>query len=1080
MSTSHDTGVKEFFFVRRPTVAIVLAIVLVIFGLVTLRGLPISQYPNVVPPGVQINATYPGANALAVEQSVATPLEQQLNGVENMLYMRSVNANDGTSQIRIDFEVGTDLDMANVLVQNRVAQAQASLPDAVKRLGVNVKKSLSFPLLLITLRSPNGTYNNAFLNNYATINVVDSLARISGVGQVTQFGGSEYAMRVWLKPDQLAKLGVTVNEVSQAIQQQNVLAPAGQIGGAPEPQGTEFSYVLRTKDRFESGEQFGEIVVKADPSVGSLVRLKDVARIELGTQYYNSSARFNGADAAVLALYQVPGSNALDVAKKVRATLDELKSRFPDDVEYVVSLDTTKAVTEGIDEIVHTLRDAVILVVLVVFLFLQSWRATLIPILVVPVSLIATFAVFPLLGFSVNVLSLLGLVLAIGIVVDDAIVVVEAVMHHMEHGATPREATNLAMREVAGPVAAIALILCAVFVPVVFMGGISGLFYQQFAVTIAVSVLFSALGALTLTPALCAMLLKKSEPSSGLLGRFFGGFNRAFDRATGAYVGISGFVARKLLRGLVLFAAIIFGTYLCGKSLPSGFIPEEDQGYLLANMQLPDAASLERTGKASRSVEQIILDTPGVESVTTIDGFSLLTSSSSSNTTFFFVWLKPWAERPGMALSSFGIIQRLNKRLMSEFQEGMAMAFGPPAIPGLGNGSGFSMMLQDRGGNKPEYLEQNARAFIQAAQKRPEIRGITTLYRASVPQLFAAVDEDKAQAAGVSVGDINATLGAFLGGSYVNDFNRFGRLYKVYLQADAQYRDNADDIRSYYVRNKNGEMVSLGTLVDTSPTNGPEFTNRFNLYRSAELIGGSAPGYSSQQTLQALKEVAREVLPSDIGYDWNAMSYQEERAAGTGAAVFILGMLFVFLILAAQYESWSLPLSVLLGTPCAVFGALLGIWICRQFSASYLNNIFAQIGILTLVGLSAKNAILIVEFARMKAHEGVPVLDAALEAARLRFRPILMTAFAFILGVVPLVIAKGAGAEGRKVMGMAVFSGMLMATILGVILVPMLFVLVERLFGGRREKVSGVEVVGEGGGFPDAPHSDQSRNKVNP
>lgn len=1049
MSLQSGATTKDFLFVRRPTVAIVMAIVLVILGLVTLTGLPISQYPNVVPPGVQINATYPGANALAVEQSVTTPLEQQLNGVEHMLYMRSVNANDGSSQIRIDFEVGTDLDMANVLVQNRVAQAQASLPDSVKRLGVNVKKSLSFPLLLIALRSPKGTYNNSFLNNYATINVVDSLARISGVGQVTQFGGSEYAMRVWIKPDQLAKLGVTVSEVQQAIQQQNILAPAGQIGGPPAPPGTDFSYVMRTKERFVSPEQFGEIVVKADPSSGALVRLKDVSRIELGTQYYNSSARFNATDAAVLALYQVPGSNALEVANKVRATLQELATRFPEDVEYTISLDTTKAVTAGIDEIVHTLRDAVILVILVVFLFLQSWRATLIPILVVPVSLIATFAVFPLLGFSVNVLSLLGLVLAIGIVVDDAIVVVEAVMHHMEHGASPREATNLAMKEVAGPVAAIALILCAVFIPVVFMGGISGLFYQQFAVTIAVSVLFSALGALTLTPALCAMLLKKSEPSRGPLGRFFSGFNAVFDKATGAYVGISGFVARKVLRGVVLFGAIMVGVFLCGRALPSGFIPEEDQGYILANMQLPDASSLERTGKASRTVEEIIMDTPGVESVTTIDGFSLLTSSYSSNNTFFFIWLKPWEDRPGRALSSFGIIQRLNKRLMEQFQTGMAMAFGPPAIPGLGNGSGFSMMLQDRGGNKPEFLEQQARAFIQAAQKRPEIRGVTTLYRASVPQLFAAIDEDKAQAAGVSVGDVNSTLGTLLGGSYVNDFNRFGRLYKVYVQADAQYRDSADDIRAYYVRNRNGEMVSLGTLIDTKPTSGPEFTNRFNLYRSAEIIGGSAPGYSSQQTLAALKEVAREVLPADMGYDWNAMSYQEEKAAGTGATVFLFGMLFVFLILAAQYESWALPLSVLLGTPCAVFGALAGIWLCRQVSPSYLNNIFAQIGILTLVGLSAKNAILIVEFARMKAHEGMPLLEAALEAARLRFRPILMTAFAFILGVLPLVLASGAGAEGRKVMGMAVFSGMLMATILGVVLVPMLFVVVERFLGRK-------------------------------
>ncbi|MFO0417094.1 MAG: efflux RND transporter permease subunit, partial [Pseudomonadota bacterium] len=687
--------------------------------------------------------------------------------------------------------------------------------------------------------------------------------------------------------------------------------------------------------------------------------------------------------------------------------------------------------------------------VFVVFIFLQSWRATLIPILVVPVSLIATFAVFPLLGFSVNVLSLLGLVLAIGIVVDDAIVVVEAVIHHMQHGLSAREATNRAMKEVAGPVVAIALILCAVFVPVVFMGGITGLFYQQFAVTIAVSVLFSALGALTLTPALCSILLKPTGESKGVMGRFFGWFNRAFDRATGAYVGVAGFVARKLVRGVILLAAVIAGGVLFGRALPSGFIPEEDQGYILANMQLPDAASLQRTAESSRVVEDVIRNTPGVESVTTIDGFSLLTSSTSSNNTFFFIWLKPWEERPGMALSSFGIIKALNARLAREFQAGVAMAFGPPAIPGLGNGGGFSLMLQDKGGNKPEYLEQQVRAFIQEASKRPEIRGITSLYRASTPQIFADIDEDKAIAAGISMSEVNATIGTLLGGSYVNDFNRFGRLYKVYLQAEAEYRDQADDIRSYYVRNRNGEMVSLGTLVSTKSISGPEFTNRFNLYRSAEVIGGSAPGFSSSQTLQALKEVAKQVLPLDIGYEWNAMSYQEERAAGTGAMVFIFGMIFVFLILAAQYESWGLPLSVLLATPCAVFGALGGIWLCRMGSPAYLNNIFAQIGMLTLVGLSAKNAILIVEFARAKTEEGMGLLEAALEAARLRFRPILMTAFAFILGVVPLVIAKGAGAQGRKVMGVSVFSGMLMATILGVVLVPMLFVLIESLLGKR-------------------------------
>jgi HAE1 family hydrophobic/amphiphilic exporter-1 len=1049
-------NVSDYFFVRRPTVAIVMSIVLVIFGLVTLGGLPIAQYPDVVPPEIQVNASYSGANALAVEQSVTTPLEQQINGVENMIYMRSINANDGTTSVRVSFEVGSDLDMSNVLVQNRVSQAQASLPEEVKRLGVTVKKSLSFPLLLIALRSPQGSHDNTFLSNYATLNLIDPLARIAGVGQVNQFGGSEYAMRVWIKPDQVAKLGVTVSDITRAIQQQNVIAPAGQIGGPPAPEGTEFTYVVRTKDRLETAEQFGNVIIKSDDTTGSIIRLKDVARLELGTQLYNSQGRFNGEPAAILSIYQVPGSNALQVAENVRKTMESLKARFPEDIEYVISLDTTKAVTAGIDEIVHTLRDAIILVVLVVFIFLQSWRATLIPILVVPVALIGTFAVFPLLGFSVNVLSLLGLVLAIGIVVDDAIVVVEAVMHHIEHGLSPREATNKAMKEVAGPVVAIALILCAVFVPVVFMGGITGQFYQQFAVTIAVSVLFSALGALTLTPALCAMFLKHSTPSGGWLGRFFAAFNRVFDRVTGGYVGIAGHLCRKLGRGALVCVAVLAGVAFFGKSLPSGFIPEEDQGYILANLQLPDAASLQRTSTAAEDVERIILETPGVDSVTTVNGFSLLSQSYASNNTFFFIWLKPWDERPGMRLSSFGIIKRLNYFFSREITQGMAMAFGPPAIPGLGTGSGFSMMLQDQSGKGPEYLESQAQAFIQAASKRPEIGRITSMFRANVPQLFARVDEDKALAAGVALADVNQTLASFLGGAYVNDFNRFGRLYKVYLQAEAEYRDKEDDVRTYYVRNRNGDMVSLGSLVDFSPTVGPEFTNRFNLYRSAELIGAPAPGYSSAQTLRALKEVAAEVLPADMSYDWNAMSYQEEKAAGSGAIVFFLGMLFVFLILAAQYESWSVPFSVLLGTPVAVLGALGGIWLCRLVSESYLNNIFAQIGIVTLVGLTAKNAILIVEFARIKVGEGMPLIEGTLEAAKLRLRPIVMTAFAFILGVVPLVIASGAGAEGRKVMGMSVFSGMTVATVVGVCLVPMLFVLVEKL-SGRSDGASKTE-----------------------
>lgn len=1031
------------FFVRRPTVAIVISIVMIIFGVVALGGLPISQYPEVVPPEIQVNSTYTGADAIAVEQSVTTPLEQKINGVENMIYIRSINANDGTSSIRISFEVGSSLDMSNVLVQNRVSEGQASLPEEVKRLGVTVKKSLSFPLMLVTLRSPNGTYASDFLNNYAGINVNDAIARIRGVGQVNLFGGSDYAMRVWVTPEQLANLGITVTDISNAIKAQNVIAPGGQVGGPPAPAGTESAKAVKLKGRLTSPEEFENIIIKANGD-GSMIRIRDIARVELGTQLYNAVGRFDGAPGAVIAIYQVPGSNALEVVKNVRATMEELSSRFPADLEHVISLDTTKAITEGVNEIIHTLIEAVVLVVLVVFIFLQSFRATLIPILTVPISLIATFAVFPMLGFSVNTLSLLGLVLAIGIVVDDAIVVVEAVMHHIEHGLSPKEATIKAMKEVSGPVVAISLILSSVFIPVVFMGGITGRFYEQFAVTIAISVLFSAFNALTLSPALSAMLLRPAKEQKGWLGRFFAGFNRVFDRFTTGYVGIAGHLIRKAVRTVLIFAVVILGVLFFGKSLPGGFIPEEDQGYILANLQLPDAASLERSDQTAKKVESMIMETPGVESVTTITGFSLLTQAYASNNAFFFITLKPWEDRTAPETHSFKVIEALNTKFAG-VSEGLAFSFGPPAIPGLGTGSGFSMMLQDRSGGTPEFLAEQTANFMAEARKRPEIGRITTMYSAKVPQVYADIDREKVSKLGISLAEASQTLGTFLGGAYINDFNRFGRLYKVYIQAEAKYRDNLDDVNLFHVRAASGEMVPMATLLNTASISGPEYTNRFNLYRAAELVGSAAPGYSSAQALNALEEVAKQTLPREMSYDWNAMSYQEKKSGGA-LATLLLGVVFVFLILAAQYESWALPFSVLLGTPFAAVGALGGIWLARMLLGdAYLNNIYTQIGLLTLVGLAAKNAILIVEFARMKTHEGMSLVDAALEGAKLRFRPILMTAFAFILGVVPLVTASGAGAEGRKVMGMGVFSGMLVATILGVLLVPALFVFIERL-----------------------------------
>ncbi|MBP1643163.1 MAG: bepE 2 [Acidobacteria bacterium] len=1035
------------FFIDRPVFAIVLSILIVLLGGVALQDLPIAQYPEVTPPQVVVSATYVGASALDVERSVATPLEQQINGVENMLYVKSNNSGAGTMDLRVLFEVGSDLDMSNVLVQNRVSQATASLPEDVKRLGVTVKKALDFPLLLVTLRSPRGTYDNDFLSNFVSINVTDAIARIRGVGQVSAFGGSDYAMRIWVRPDRLAQLGLTIPDLVQAVQQQSVIAPGGQIGAQPAPQGTQRTYTVTTLGRLSAPEEFAAIVVRSNPD-GSRVLLGDVARLELGAQNYNMLGRLDGQPAAVLSIYQSPGSNALEVARAIRRTMDDLATSFPEDVEYAVSMDTTLAIEAGIEEIVHTLFEALLLVILVVFVFLQNWRATLIPLLTVPVSLIGALAVFPALGFSINVLSLLGLVLAIGIVVDDAIVVVEAVMHHLEHGLSPREATVKAMEEVSGPVVAIALILTAVFVPVAFIPGLTGRLYQQFAITIALSVLLSALNALTLSPALAAKLLRPGS-GGGRLAGFYRAFNRLFGRLTTGYLGLAGHLARKLVLSLGLVAALVALTGLLGGRLPTGFVPEEDQGYGLIAIQLPDASSFELTDRVARKVEAILAETDGVAHGTLVLGYSMLSGSASPYNATVFLTFDEWSARADPSLVAPRLLRALNARFAREIPEAIVYAFGPPAIPGLGTGAGFSMMIQDRVGSTPQELERVTQEFVAAARQRPEIGNASSVFSARVPQLFADTDRDKALKQGVAIGDVNSTLAASLGGAYVNDFNRFGRVYKVYVQAEAAYRDRPEDIGTFFVRNRNGDMVPMSTLVRIEPTSGPAFTNRFNLYRAAEVTGIPAPGASSAEALAALEEVAAESLPDGFGYAWNAMSYQEKAAEGSAAVVFLFALLCVFLILAAQYESWSLPLSVLLGTPFAAFGAFLGLWTMRLLSPSYENNVFAQIGLVMLIGLAAKNAILIVEFARAGTRAGRSAVEAALEAAKLRFRPILMTAFAFILGVVPLVTASGAGAEARKVMGMAVFSGMLVATVLGVLLVPALFVTVERLAGGR-------------------------------
>ncbi len=1033
------------FFIRRPIVAMVIAIVTVLVGIVSLLGLPIAQFPQILPPQVNLTTTYTGADALTIEQSVATPIEQQMNGVDRMLYIQSTNANDGSMNQTVTFDVGTDIDVDNVLVNNRYSQAQPFLPQDVKNFGVTIKKSLAFPLMVVSIYSPDGRYDPTFLANYALINVNDALLRIKGVGDIRNLGAGDYSMRIWIKPDVLAHLGLTVTDLQNAVRSQNVVNPAGQVGAEPAPEGQQLTYTVRAQGRLVTPEEFGNVIVRENQD-GSTTRLRDVARIELGALTYQQYGTFNGKPAAVVAAFQSPGSNALDVADHIRTTMADLATRFPSGVAYEVSLDTTAPVKAGIREIVETLVAAVVLVALVVFIFLQSWRATLIPLLTVPVSLIGAFAVFPILGFSVNTLSLFGLVLAIGLVVDDAIVVVEAVEHHIEEGMTPRDATFRAMSEVQGPVIAIALILAAVFVPVAFMSGVTGRLYQQFALTIAVSVLISAFNALTLSPALSALLLQPRRKPRGVLGRLGAGFNRWFGLATDGYVAVNRRLVRKLVIPLVLLAGVCGFTVLAGGKIASGFVPDEDQGYAIIGVQLPDGASLQRTKAVYDKIADIIAKQPGIRTYNGIAGFSFFTRTAASYLGTGFIGLKPWEERKSPDLSGQAIVARLNAAF-SAIPEARVFAVGPPSIPGISATGGFSIMLQDRSGGPYEYLAQNVLRFVGEAKKRPELAGIRPIFSPAVPQLFADVDKEKAMKQGVAVGEVYAALQTFLGGSYINDFTRFGRQWRVFLQAEPNYRTKPEDVGQFYVRNGAGNMVPLSSFVTVRSVVGPEYTVRFNLYRSVEIQGAQAPGYSSGQALAALEDVASKTLPPDMGFAWNGLSYQEKISAGGTARVLGLSLVFVFLILAALYESWSLPFSVLLSTPVAVLGAYVGL-LSRHFD----NNVYAQIGLVMLVGLTAKNAILIIEFARERLEGGASIIDAALEGARLRLRPILMTSFAFIFGCLPLWVATGAGAAARRMLGTAVISGMLAATLLGVFLIPALFVAVERMTSSRREK----------------------------